>query len=158
MSREAIKLLNEAISYHGDYAYDFIIKKINEARVLFETESNPISLKVGEMPNRPVGAVEYAQAQAKEIDRLKAILTFKTQELLSMAVLYEQLEAKDEAFTDIVQREKKWVKQYLDIVRFTDDNPEAKRLTEKLKHEGTKIQRIAEQALKNSQSKIENQK
>jgi len=51
----------------------------------------PLSLKVGEIPHRPVNSVEYSQALEKEIDRLKA-----------------KLEARDE----ILHKIKTWCEAY----------------------------------------------
>ena len=51
----------------------------------------PVSLKVGEMPDRPISAVEYAQAQDKVIDRLKA-----------------KLKARDDAIEFIEGKMSKW--------------------------------------------------
>ncbi len=37
-NQEAIRLLKEAVSYKGDYAYDYIMKRIQEAYALFKVE------------------------------------------------------------------------------------------------------------------------
>ena len=65
--QEVLELLER--SRDGLFACD-VKSIIIEAIELLESEPEPISLKVDEMPNRPVGAVEYAQAQDGEIDRL----------------------------------------------------------------------------------------
>ena len=43
--KEAIRLLKEAIAYEGDYAYDFICKKINQVIALLCKEQPAASDK-----------------------------------------------------------------------------------------------------------------
>lgn len=84
----------------GEAVYDCNYRDLDDAHSLLEglagepAKAEPVSLKVGEMPDRPITAVEYAHALANENAKLVKMLDAQAKEIERLTVCFGDMRVK----------------------------------------------------------------